>query len=222
MILAKNIKKSFGDVHVLQDVSFSIASGEIVAITGKSGAGKSTLLHILGTLERPDQGFISLDGQEILKLKSNALADFRNKKIGFIFQFHHLLPEFNALENVCLAAYIQGISKSKAETKAKELLNYLGLSHRITHKPKEMSGGEQQRVAFARALINDPTIVLADEPTGNLDEKTANELHEMIFKLREETGRTFVIVTHNTPFAQVCDRRIVMDAGLIVDQVLVD
>jgi len=205
MIQASNIYKSFDDVEVLKGVNFQIETGKIAAIVGKSGVGKSTLLHILGTLENPDKGEIIIDGVSTLKLKGNKLSQFRNNSLGFIFQFHHLLPEFNAVENVCIPALIRGESFKTAQLKANELLGFLGLSHRLTHKPKELSGGEQQRIAFARALINRPKVVLADEPTGNLDEKTAEELHRMILKFRDEFGQTFVIVTHNHVLAEMCD-----------------
>ncbi|MBP9134373.1 MAG: ABC transporter ATP-binding protein [Saprospiraceae bacterium] len=216
MIEAKNIFKSFGDVDVLSDVSFKVQKGEVVAIIGKSGAGKSTLLHIAGTLEKPDKGSIIFEENDLNKLSNNKLSEFRNRSLGFIFQFHHLLPEFTALENVCIPAYIKNIEKAAAETRAKELLSYLGLSHRLNHKPKELSGGEQQRVAFARALINHPKLILADEPTGNLDEKSAEELHELILKFRSELELTFILVTHNPLLAERCDRIIEMAGGKIV------
>ena len=210
MIRASHIYKSFEEVSVLNDINFEVNQGEIAAITGKSGAGKSTLLHILGTLERPDKGEVLIDGQNILQFKGNKLSNFRNNSLGFIFQFHHLLPEFNAIENVCIPALIRGDNYKDANERAAELLNFLGLSHRLNHKPKELSGGEQQRVAFARAMINNPKVVLADEPTGNLDEKTAEELHNLIFKFRAEAGQTFVIVTHNLSLAGRCDREFKM------------
>ncbi|MCA0334967.1 MAG: ABC transporter ATP-binding protein [Bacteroidetes bacterium] len=216
MIEAKNIFKSFGDVDVLSDVSFKVQKGEVVAIIGKSGAGKSTLLHIAGTLEKPDKGSIIFEENDLNKLSNNKLSEFRNRSLGFIFQFHHLLPEFTALENVCIPAYIKNVEKTAAETRAKELLSYLGLSHRLNHKPKELSGGEQQRVAFARALINHPKLILADEPTGNLDEKSAEELHELILKFRLELELTFILVTHNPLLAERCDRIIEMAGGKIV------
>jgi len=217
MIQASNIFKSFSDVQVLNDVSFNVKQGEVVAIVGKSGAGKSTLLHIVGTLEKPDMGNVLFEGQDLSKLSSNKLSDFRNKSLGFIFQFHHLLPEFNALENVCIPAFIQNKPKTSTENRAKELLDYLGLSHRLTHKPKELSGGEQQRIAFARALINDPKLILADEPTGNLDEKSAHELHELILKFRADLNLTFILVTHNPLLANKCDRVIEMGNGRIIN-----
>ncbi len=216
MIEAKNIFKSFGEVNVLSDVSFEVQKGEVVAIIGKSGAGKSTLLHIAGTLEKPDKGSILFEGNDLNKFSNNKVSEFRNKSLGFIFQFHHLLPEFTALENVCIPAYIKNVEKAVAEARAKELLAYLGLSHRLNHKPKELSGGEQQRVAFARALINHPKLILADEPTGNLDEKSAEELHELILKFRSELELTFILVTHNPLLAERCDRIIEMAGGKIV------
>ena len=218
MIEAEHIHKSFGNVHVLNDVSFSVGKGEVVAIVGKSGAGKSTLLHITGTLEQPDEGNILFEGRNLNKLSSNKLSEFRNNSLGFIFQFHHLLPEFTALENVCIPAYIKKTDRNIAETRAMELLNHLNLSHRLHHKPKELSGGEQQRVAFARALINQPKLILADEPTGNLDEKSANELHDLILKFRTEYELTFILVTHSPLLAARCDRVIEMSEGSIVMQ----
>jgi len=216
MIQANNIYKSFGEVKVLNNVSFEVTQGEVVAIMGKSGKGKSTLLHIVGTLEKPDKGKVLFEGQDLGKLSSNKLSDFRNQSLGFIFQFHHLLPEFNAVENVCIPAFISNKPKAATEKRAKELLDYLGLSHRLTHKPKELSGGEQQRIAFARALINQPKLILADEPTGNLDERSANELHDLILKFRSEFNLTFILVTHNPNLAGKCDRVIEMAGGEIV------
>lgn len=216
MIEAEHIHKSFGDVHVLNDVSFRVEKGEVVAIVGKSGAGKSTLLHITGTLEKPDNGNILFEGRNLNKLSNSKISEFRNNSLGFIFQFHHLLPEFTALENVCIPAYIKKTDRSKAEARAKELLEQLNLSHRLNHKPKELSGGEQQRVAFARALINQPKLILADEPTGNLDEKSANELHDLILKFRTEFDLTFILVTHSPTLAARCDRIIEMAEGRIV------
>ena len=215
MIKAENISKTYGDLQVLKGVNLEVTKGEIVSITGSSGAGKSTLLHILGTLDKADGGNISIDGQSVMQLKDKELAAFRNKHIGFVFQFHHLLPEFSALENVCIPAFIAGISKSEAEKKAKELLDYLGLSERIEHKPSEMSGGEQQRVAIARALINQPSIVFADEPSGNLDAKNSAELHDLFFDLRKHFNQTFVIVTHDPILADKADRKIVIRDGFI-------
>lgn len=216
MIQANNLYKSFGDVSVLNGVSFEVTQGEVVAIIGKSGAGKSTLLHITGTLEKPDKGQVLFEGQELGKLSNNKLSEFRNKSLGFIFQFHHLLPEFTALENVCIPAFIRRTNRQDTEKRAKELLDYLGMSHRLQHKPKELSGGEQQRIAFARALINQPKLILADEPTGNLDEKSAHELHDLILRFRTEFGLTFILVTHNPALATKCDRIIEMAGGRIV------
>lgn len=216
MIRAVNIRKQYGNLEVLKGVSLEIQKGEIVCIVGKSGAGKSTLLHILGTLDRPGSGEISFDGVRTDQLSDSKLSAFRNKNIGFVFQFHHLLPEFNALENVCMPAYILKTPRKQAENKAKELLDYLGLSHRLTHKPSELSGGEQQRVAVARALINNPAAIFADEPSGNLDSQTSTELHELFLKLRLEFNQTFVIVTHNPELAALADRTIRMEDGRIV------
>lgn len=216
MIKATNIHKRYGNLEVLKGVSLEIEKGEIVCIVGKSGAGKSTLLHILGTLDRPDSGEIIFDNVQVNQLNDNKLSAFRNKNIGFVFQFHHLLPEFNALENVCMPAYILKTPRRQAENKAKELLDYLGLSHRLTHKPSELSGGEQQRVAVARALVNDPVAIFADEPSGNLDTQTSGELHGLFLKLRKELGQTFVIVTHNPELASLADRTIRMEDGKIV------
>jgi lipoprotein-releasing system ATP-binding protein len=215
MIQATNIHKSFGKVEVLKGIDLHIAKKEIVSIVGASGAGKSTLLHILGTLDKADRGQIIIDGTEINKLNDTALAAFRNQKIGFVFQFHHLLPEFTAIENICIPAYINGMTKKEATAKAEKLLDYLNLTERKNHKPSELSGGEQQRVAVARALINDPAVVLADEPSGNLDSKSAQELHQLFFNLRDEMGQTFVIVTHNTALASMSDRTIAIKDGKI-------
>jgi len=215
MIKAENITKTYGNLQVLKGVNLEVEKGEIVSITGSSGAGKSTLLHILGTLDQADGGNIQIDGQSVMELNDKALAAFRNKHIGFVFQFHHLLPEFTALENVCIPAFIAGTSKTEAEKKAKELLEYLGLSDRIQHKPAEMSGGEQQRVAIARALINQPSIVFADEPSGNLDAKNSAELHDLFFDLRKHFNQTFVIVTHDPILADKADRKIVIKDGII-------
>ena len=215
MIQATNIKKSYGDVHVLKGVDLHIDQGEIVSIVGKSGAGKSTLLHILGTLDVADQGNIEINGELISNLNVKKLAQFRNNSIGFIFQFHHLLPEFNAIENVCMPALINKIPESQAIKRAKELLDYLGLKDRLDHKPNQLSGGEQQRVAVARALINKPLVVFADEPTGNLDTNTSQEIHQLVLQLREDFKQTFVIVTHNTELAKLSDRTLEMKDGLI-------
>ncbi len=218
MIQAKDIVKYYGELQVLKGINVTVADKEIVSIVGDSGAGKTTLLQILGTLDSAGKGEILYDGVAVSQLKSAALASFRNKNIGFIFQFHQLLPEFNCLENVCMPAFIAGKSKAEAETKAKQLLEYLGLSHRLTHKPNELSGGEQQRCAVARALMNDPKVVFADEPSGNLDSRNANELHQLFLKLRDDFGISFVIVTHNEDFANMADRKLVMRDGQIVNQ----
>ncbi len=216
MIQANSLKKSYGTLDVLKGVNISINKGEVISIVGASGAGKTTLLHILGTLDKAGSGTLQINNVTISGLNDKKLADFRNKNIGFVFQFHHLLPEFTALENVCIPAFIAGISKSKAEEKAIELLTFLGLKDRMNHKPNELSGGEQQRVAVARALINDPAVVLADEPSGNLDSKTAKELHQLFFTLREKLNQTFVIVTHNEELANMADRKLIMKDGNII------
>lgn len=216
MLSAKNISKSYGDLEVLKEVSIEIAKGEIVSIVGSSGAGKSTLLHILGTLDKPDKGEVSLQNQQIEKLTGNALSKFRNKHIGFIFQFHHLLPEFSALENVCIPGWIAKTKKAEVEARAKEILDQLGLAKRINHKPHELSGGEQQRVAVARALINKPDIIMADEPTGNLDSNNGRELHQLFMQLRDQYSQTFLIVTHNEELAKMSDRIVHMKDGKIV------
>ncbi len=220
MIQAKHIHKYFDDLHVLKGVDLHIKQGEIVSIVGASGAGKTTLLHILGTLDKAvenEHPGLQINGTSIIDLNDKTLAKFRNEHIGFIFQFHQLLPEFTALENVCIPAFIKGINKIDAETKAKELLDFLGLSHRYNHKPNELSGGEQQRVAVARALINNPKLILADEPSGNLDSESAENLHNLFFKLRDEFGQTFVIVTHNEELANMADRKLLMVDGKIVN-----
>ncbi len=216
MISVKNIKKSYGKLEVLKGVGLHIAKGEVVAIVGKSGAGKSTLLHIIGTLDRPDSGTVIINGEDVGRLKSKALARFRNDHIGFVFQFHHLLPEFTALENVCIPAFIKKTPEKEAKQRATELLEYLGLADRMTHKPTELSGGEQQRVAVARALINQPAVILADEPSGNLDTGTSKELHELFFQLRKDFDQTFVIVTHNPELAAMSDRTLEMKDGWII------
>lgn len=216
IIEARDIHKSFGTLEVLKGVSFSAEAGEVVAITGASGAGKTTLLQILGTLSRPDSGELIIDGTPVLRLGGDALSAFRGRKIGFVFQFHHLLPEFNCLENVMLPALIDGRGKKEARQKAEELLCGMGLSERLTHKPSELSGGEAQRVAIARALINDPAVILADEPTGNLDSKTREEIHSLFFKLREGSSRTIVIITHEASLAAKCDRSLTMRDGLFL------
>jgi len=213
MIQAKGIEKSFGTLKVLKGIDFNAEKAEVVSIMGASGAGKSTLLQILGTLSTPDAGSLVIDGIDVLKLGSKALADFRNRKLGFVFQFHHLLPEFTAIENVMIPAFIAGRPKKEAETAAKALLAELGLAERLTHKPSELSGGEQQRVAIARALINKPSVLFADEPSGNLDTKTKEELHRLFFDLRDKYGQTIVIVTHDPDLARLCDRSLYMVDG---------
>jgi len=216
MIKAEDIHKYYDSLHVLKGVSLSINEGEVVSIVGSSGAGKTTLLHILGTLDTYSSGKLMINNVDVTSLKGRKLAKVRNENIGFIFQFHQLLPEFTALENVCIPAFIKKTSKKEAESRAKELLDFLGLSHRYRHKPNELSGGEQQRVAVARALINNPKIVFADEPSGNLDSASAENLHQLFFELRENFGQTFVIVTHNQEFADMADRKLVMSDGKIV------
>ncbi|MDG5491922.1 ABC transporter ATP-binding protein [Psychroserpens sp. SPM9] len=219
MVKAKNIHKYYGDLHVLKGVDLDIKKGEIVSIVGASGAGKTTLLQILGTLDQIDRktaSELTINGISIAQLGDKALAKFRNEHIGFIFQFHQLLPEFTALENVCIPAFIFGKTKAEAEKRAKELLDFLGLSHRHHHKPNELSGGEQQRVAVARALINNPSLIFADEPSGNLDSESAENLHQLFFKLRDEFGQTFIIVTHNEELADMADRKLTMVDGKIL------
>ena len=220
MIKANNINKHYGDLHVLKNVSLQIQKGEIVSIVGPSGAGKTTLLQILGTLDVLDKkdntsSSLLINETSIIDLKDTELSKFRNLNLGFIFQFHQLLPEFTALENVCIPAFIANKSKNEVETEAKKLLDYLGLSHRTHHKPNELSGGEQQRVAVARALINKPAVIFADEPSGNLDHISAENLHQLFFKLRDEFGQTFVIVTHNEDLANMADRKLVMVDGVL-------
>jgi len=218
MIQAKNLHKYYDKLHVLKGVDLHIQKGEIVSIVGASGAGKTTLLHIIGTLDKPtvqNDTQLLINNEDVLKMNDKNLSKFRNTNLGFIFQFHQLLPEFTALENVCIPAFIAGKSKSETETEAKRLLDYLGLSHRTDHKPSELSGGEQQRVAVARALINKPAIIFADEPSGNLDTVSAENLHQLFFKLRDEFGQTFVIVTHNEEFANMADRKLIMSDGKI-------
>jgi lipoprotein-releasing system ATP-binding protein len=220
MIEAKNITKSYGSLQVLKGVDLRIKKGEVVAIVGPSGAGKTTLLQILGTLDKPDQNngnYLHLNGDDVLTLSDKRLSKFRNQNIGFIFQFHQLLPEFTALENVCIPAFIANRSKNETTEEAKKLLVFLGLSDRIDHKPSELSGGEQQRVAVARALINKPKVIFADEPSGNLDSASAKNLHELFFKLRDEFNQTFVIVTHNEELANKTDRKLEMRDGIIVN-----
>ncbi|NMH89420.1 ABC transporter ATP-binding protein [Flavivirga algicola] len=219
MIQAKNIHKYYNDLHVLKGVDINIKKNEVVSIVGASGAGKTTLLQILGTLDSAspkDKFELSINNTSIHALNDKKLAKFRNEHIGFIFQFHQLLPEFTAIENVCLPAFIKGTKKADAEKRAKELLDFLGLSHRYDHKPNELSGGEQQRVAVARALINNPDLIFADEPSGNLDSESAEMLHSLFFKLRDEYGQTFVIVTHNKELADLADRKLTMVDGRIV------
>lgn len=217
MLKAQSIHKSYGQLQILKGVDLEVQKGEIVTIVGASGAGKSSLLNILGTLDKPDSGQLNINGLELSKLNNNQISDFRNRQIGFIFQFHHLLAEFSALENVCIPAFIAGKSKSDAEKKAGELLDLLGLKDRLHHKPNQLSGGEQQRVAVARALINNPALIFADEPSGNLDSVNALELHELFIKLKNDFRQTFVIVTHNEDLANLSDRTVTMKDGLIVN-----
>lgn len=216
MIKAENIVKSFGDLTVLKGVNVELPEKKVIAIVGPSGAGKTTLLQILGTLGQPDSGSLNINGEDVFKLKEKQLARFRNKNIGFVFQFHHLLPEFTAVENVCMPALIAKVSFPEAQKKAKELLDFLGLSQRFEHKPAQMSGGEQQRVAVARALINNPLVILADEPSGNLDSANREELHKLFFTLRDKMGQTFVIVTHDRDLAQMADLQLTMNDGRFV------
>lgn len=217
MLKSENLIKNYGDLAVLKGVSLEIAQGEVVSIVGSSGAGKTTLLQLLGTLEKPDQGTITLDGVDPFSLSPKKLAEFRNSSIGFIFQFHQLLPEFTALENAILPALIRGESIVEARKKASELFDILGISHRLEHKPSELSGGEQQRVAVARSLINRPKVIFADEPSGNLDSKNSAELHQLFFDLRDRFNQTFVLVTHNESLANMADRKLVMRDGLLLD-----
>lgn len=216
MITGKNIYKKYGEVEVLKGVDLTVSKGEVVSIVGPSGSGKSTLLHILGTLDIPDSGTVSMNDVEVSQLTGNKLAAFRNKHIGFVFQFHHLLPEFSALENVCIPGWLAGRKKTEVKAAAEGLLKMLGLSHRMGNKPNQLSGGEQQRVAVARALINQPAIIFADEPTGNLDSNNAKELHQLFFDLRNQFQQTFLIVTHNEELAQLSDRILHMKDGKIV------
>lgn len=216
MIQAKGIEKSFGTLKVLKGIDFSVSKSEVVAIMGASGAGKSTLLQILGTLSTPDAGTLVIDGTDSRSLGGKALAEFRNRRLGFVFQFHHLLPEFTALENVMIPAFIAGRSRKDAQAEAVALLTDLGLGERLSHKPSELSGGEQQRVAIARALINRPAVLFADEPSGNLDSRTKGELHRLFFELREKYGQTIVIVTHDPELAEMCDRSLYMVDGQFV------
>ncbi|MCW2119832.1 ABC transporter ATP-binding protein [Flavobacterium sp. 7A] len=219
MIQARNLHKYYDQLHVLKGVDLHIQKGEIVSIVGASGAGKTTLLQILGTLDHPaaqKEAALIINGESILEMNDKTLSKFRNLNLGFIFQFHQLLPEFTALENVCIPAFIANKPKKETETEAKRLLDFLGLSHRINHKPNELSGGEQQRVAVARALINKPAVIFADEPSGNLDTVSAENLHQLFFKLRDEFGQTFVIVTHNEELANMADRKLIMSDGVII------
>lgn len=217
-IKATKISKRYGNVYALKNVNLEVHHGEIISIVGASGAGKSTLLHILGTLDKSDTGSLFINEKDVFRLSEKELAKFRNEEIGFVYQFHHLLPEFTALENVCMPALIGGRSKADSIAEAMQLLSFLQVEHRAEHKPSEMSGGEQQRVAVARALINSPSVLLADEPSGNLDSNTARELHELFFKLRDTYQQTFVIVTHNEELAAMADRKIIMKDGEIIQQ----
>ncbi len=218
MLEATEIHKSYDGLHVLKGVCLRVRQGEIVTIVGKSGAGKSTLLHIVGTLDKPDKGQVCIAGTDVFSLDEEALARFRNAHIGFVFQFHHLLPEFTALENVCMPAFIAGMPETRAMARGRELLDYLGLSERLDHKPGQLSGGEQQRVAVARALMNRPAIVFADEPSGNLDSVSSQELHQLLFKLRLDFGQTFVIATHNQELASMSDRVLHMKDGVLQEE----
>ena len=215
MIIAKEIHKSYGKVEVLKGISLELKKGEIISIVGASGAGKSTLLHIIGTLDKADSGTIEMNGIPVMSLSDKKLAEFRNNRIGFVFQFHHLLPEFTALENICIPAYIAKKSRKEAESRAMELLDFLNLKERSNHKPSELSGGEQQRVAVARALVNNPDVILADEPSGNLDSAAAVELHHLFFQLRDTFNQTYVIVTHNLELANMADRKLTIKDGVI-------
>ena len=215
MIHVTNIHKYYGDLHILRGVSIDIEQGELISIVCPSGAGKSTLLHIIGTLDRANEGKVIYEGTDVFQLSDKKLGRFRNKQIGFVFQFHHLLPEFTAIENVSIPAHIAGMNVADTKLKAAELLQYLGLEDRLHHKPSQLSGGEQQRVAVARALINDPKVVLADEPSGNLDSDAARELHQLFFQLRKQFNQTFIIVTHNTDLADLADRKLTMKNGTI-------
>jgi lipoprotein-releasing system ATP-binding protein len=218
MIRTAGITKSFGDLRVLKGIDIEIKDREVVSIVGASGAGKTTLLQIIGTLDKPDSGTIFYNGSDIGRLKGKPLSVFRNTNIGFVFQFHQLLPEFTALENVCIPAYIAGKNRAEAEARAAELLGFLGLTDRLEHKPSELSGGEQQRVAVARALVNNPSVILADEPSGNLDSENKNELHRLFFKLRDKFGQTIVIVTHDRQLANMSDRILQIKDGLIINE----
>ncbi len=221
MIKLRNITKSFGDLQVLRGIDLDIARGEVVSIVGPSGAGKTTLLQIMGTLDKADGGSVEIDGVDVNRLSQNKLSKFRNQKIGFVFQFHQLLPEFSALENVMIPAFIGGMTKKEARARAEELLTFMGLMDRAGHKPNELSGGEKQRVAVARALVNNPAVVMADEPSGSLDTKNKEDLHRLFFDLRDRFGQTFVIVTHDEGLAQITDRTIHMCDGVINEQTIV-
>lgn len=216
MIEIRNVEKSYGSLHVLKDINLTIENSKVVAIVGPSGAGKTTLLHIVGTLDRPDKGEIIMDGKKLSALSDNQLSEFRNQHIGFVYQFHHLLPEFTAVENVALPAMIAGKSRKEALVRATELLDFLKLKDRVGHKPNELSGGEQQRVAVARALMNNPELILADEPSGNLDTENARKLHQLFFDLRDQFHQTFIIVTHNEELATLSDRKIVLQDGKVI------
>ena len=218
MISIQGITKSFGNLQVLKGIDLHIGKGEIVSIVGPSGAGKTTLLQIIGTLDRPDSGSVTVDGINVSGLSTNKLSDFRNRHIGFVFQFHQLLPEFTALENIMIPAFIAGKGRSEAKARAEELLQFLGLADRANHKPNELSGGEKQRVAVARALVNEPAVILADEPSGSLDTKNKAELHQLFFDLRDKFGQTFVIVTHDEQLAAITDRTIHMKDGLLMPE----
>ena len=218
MIKANNIHKSYGKLAVLKGIDLEISKGEIVSIVGTSGSGKSTLLQIIGTIEKYDQGSVLIDGTDVSSLGDKALSKFRNQKIGFVFQFHHLLPEFNALENICIPAFIAGRNKKEVEKEALRMLEMMGISERASHKPGELSGGEQQRVAIARALMNKPAVILADEPSGNLDSESSASLHGLFFTLRKELGQTFIIVTHNQGLAAMADRKLVIRDGIVFSE----
>jgi lipoprotein-releasing system ATP-binding protein len=218
ILQAQNLRRSFGSVQVLNGVNLTVHAGEIVSISGRSGAGKSTLLHILGTLDRPDSGTLSIDQREITQLNDRLMSRFRNERLGFVFQFHHLLPEFTALENIGIPMMIAGKSKQEVEARGMDLLKMMDLQHRAHHKPDALSGGEQQRVAVARALANAPAVVFADEPSGNLDAQTAAQLHNLFFDLREKLGQTFIVVTHNAELAGMADRNLVMSQGQIISE----
>ncbi len=218
MIIAENLSKSFGNLQALKGVSLSISKGEVVSVVGASGAGKSTLLQILGTLSTPDTGSLIIDGQDVLRMNASKLSAFRNRRIGFVFQSHRLLPEFTALENVMIPSLIAGLSNKESASRAKALLSEVGLLERMDHKPSELSGGEAQRVAIARALVNNPAVLFADEPSGNLDSATKQDIHRIFFEMREKHGQTIVIVTHDETLADMCDRKLVMSDGLIINQ----